>query len=100
MTSSFSPGTVIESFLGIYLILLFIRVLLTWFPQVEWYNQPFSTLSQLTDPYLNLFRSFIPPVGNFDISAMVAIFALQFVQQNLPRLIQMATYSLSNNLLG
>jgi YggT family protein len=48
------------SFISIYLLLLFIRVILTWFPNINWYNQPFAALSQVTDPYLNLFRSLIP----------------------------------------
>jgi YggT family protein len=62
-----------------YIILLVIRVLLTWFPTVNWYNQPFSALSQITDPYLNLFRSIVPPLGGMDFSPMLAIFALQFL---------------------
>jgi YggT family protein len=69
----------ISIFLGIYTFILIARVLLTWFPQIDWYAQPFSTLSQLSDPYLNLFRSFLPPLGGIDFSAMLAIFALQFV---------------------
>ena len=100
MTSSFSPATVIASFLQIYFVMLLIRVLLTWFPTVDWYAQPFSTLAQLTDPYLNLFRSFIPPIGNIDISSMIAIFAIQFLQQALPAVIASAMYGLSSNLLG
>jgi len=80
MATSFNPATVISSFLGIYSTLLLIRILLTWFPNVNWYDQPFLTLSQLTDPYLNLFRSIIPPIGGLDLSPMLAIFALQFLQ--------------------
>lgn len=53
----------LATFLQIYLVLLFIRILLSWFPNVNFYDPPFSILSQLTDPYLNIFRSFIPPVG-------------------------------------
>ena len=80
MTSSLNPATIISSFLGIYSTILLIRVLLTWFPSINWSTQPFEVLAQLTDPYLNLFRSIIPPLGGFDISAMLAIFALQFAQ--------------------
>lgn len=80
MTSSLNPATVISSFLGIYSTILLIRVLLTWFPSINWFDQPFATLAELTDPYLNIFRSIIPPLGGFDISAMLAIFALQFAQ--------------------
>ncbi len=73
-------GTV-SSFITIYLGLLFIRVLLTWFPTIEWYNQPFAALSQITDPYLNLFRSIIPPLGGMDFSPMLAFLALSFLQR-------------------
>lgn len=66
-------------FLNIYFILLILRVLLSWFPNVNWFNPPFSILSQLTDPYLNIFRSIIPPLGGIDFSPMLAIILLQFV---------------------
>ncbi|MBN3908866.1 MAG: YggT family protein [Nostoc sp. NMS1] len=69
----------LASFIQIYTVLLIIRVLLTWFPNINWYNQPFTTLSQITDPYLNLFRSIIPPLGGMDFSAMLAIILLQVV---------------------
>ena len=66
-------------FLQIYFYLLIIRVLLTWFPSIDWYASPFSILAQLTDPYLNVFRSFIPPLGGIDISPMLAILLLQLL---------------------
>ncbi len=69
----------IYAFLQIYSILLIIRVLLTWFPNVDWSNPLLSTLSQLTDPYLNLFRSIIPPIGGLDLSAILAFIALNLI---------------------
>jgi YggT family protein len=69
------------TFLNIYTALLVIRILLSWFPTVNWMSPPFSILSQLTDPYLNVFRSFIPPLGGIDLSPMLAIFLLSFVAQ-------------------
>lgn len=69
----------LATFLNIYMLLLFIRILLTWFPTVSWMNQIQSTLSPITDPYLDLFRSFIPPLGGIDLSPMLAILVLQFV---------------------
>ncbi|MEA5502828.1 YggT family protein [Halotia wernerae UHCC 0503] len=70
--------TTLVTFLTIYSYLLIIRVLLTWFPSVNWYNQPFTALSQITDPYLNLFRSIIPPLGGMDFSPILAFLALSF----------------------
>jgi YggT family protein len=69
------------SFTSIYLLLLFIRVILTWFPNINWYNQPFAALSQVTDPYLNLFRSIIPPMGGMDFSPMLAFLVLTILQR-------------------
>ncbi|MGC9504824.1 YggT family protein [Baaleninema sp.] len=72
------------TFLNIYFALLIIRILLSWFPNVNWYDPPFSILSQLTDPYLNLFRSIIPPLGGLDFSPILAILLLQVVQSLVP----------------
>jgi YggT family protein len=77
-------------FLSIYFALLILRVLLTWFPTIDWLSQPFALLSQLTDPYLNIFRGLIPPLGGFDLSPMVAILLLQFAQQLLAPMVRTA----------
>ncbi|MBD0347083.1 MAG: YggT family protein [Coleofasciculus sp. Co-bin14] len=69
----------LANFLNIYLLLIFIRILLTWFPTVNWMNQIASFLSPITDPYLNIFRSFIPPIGGLDLSPILAIIVLQVV---------------------
>ncbi|MEG4319093.1 MULTISPECIES: YggT family protein [unclassified Microcoleus] len=78
---SYSIGllaTTLATFLQIYVVLMIFRVLLSWFPNINWYDPPFSILSQLTDPYLNLFRSIIPPLGGIDFSPLIAFFVLQF----------------------
>ena len=71
---------VVQSFIGFYTALLFIRILLSWFPNINWFDPPFSILSQLTDPYLNVFRSVIPPLGGLDFSPILALLLLQVVQ--------------------
>lgn len=71
--------TTLSTFIQIYSTLLIIRVLLTWFPSINWSNQPFAALSQITDPYLNLFRSIIPPLGGIDFSPMLAFLLLNLL---------------------
>lgn len=73
----------LATFVQIYLFLIFVRILLTWFPTVSWMNQISATLSPLTDPYLNVFRSFIPPIGGLDLSPILAILVLQVVSSLL-----------------
>ncbi|PIA27664.1 hypothetical protein AQUCO_07600078v1 [Aquilegia coerulea] len=63
------------NFLNIYNTLLFVRLILTWFP-----NSPpaiVSPLSTLCDPYLNIFRGLIPPLGGtLDLSPILAFLVL------------------------
>ncbi len=68
------------TFITIYSYMIIIRVLLSWFPNINWLAPPFSILSQLTDPYLKVFRSIIPPLGGtLDISPILAILLLQLL---------------------
>ena len=71
----------------VYLVLIFIRVLLSWVPRMP-YN-PYLRgavrfVEETTDPYLNLFRRFIPPLGGrgmaLDLSPIIAIFVLLILQ--------------------
>jgi YggT family protein len=71
------------SFLGIYQVLLLVRVLLTWFQTMDWANRIASVLSPITDPFLNLFRSIIPPLGGMDFSPILAFFAISILQSLL-----------------
>lgn len=65
----------ILNFLNIYNTLLVVRLVLTWFP-----NSPpaiVSPLSTLCDPYLNIFRGIIPPLGGtLDLSPILAFLVL------------------------
>lgn len=77
-------------FLVIYNVLLIIRILLSWFPNLDWSNPLLSALGQVTDPYLNLFRSIIPPLGGIDFSPILAFIVLQFVRSALTQLAVLA----------
>jgi YggT family protein len=90
MTSSLI-FTSLYKFLEIYGYLLIGRILLSWFQTAEWAGQIISFLSPITDPYLNIFRSIIPPIGGLDISAILAIILLQVVQSALQPLSAMAS---------
>ena len=71
---------VLAQTLSIYSFILIIRILLTWFPGVDWSNGILSALCSITDPYLNIFRGIIPPIGGFDISSLLAFLLLNVVQ--------------------
>jgi YggT family protein len=72
----------------VYLVLIIIRVLLTWIPRMP-YNRALRVsvgfIEEVTDPYLNLFRRFLPPIGGggfaLDLSPILAIILLLIVQR-------------------
>lgn len=71
----------------VYLILIFARILLSWIPRLP-YNRALSAVvsfvHDVTDPYLNLFRRILPPVGGggfaLDLSPIVGVFVLLIAQ--------------------
>ncbi len=74
---------VLAQTLEIYSLILIVRVLLSWFPNLDWGNPVLSTVGSITDPYLNVFRGLIPPIGGLDLSAILAFIALSVMQQLL-----------------
>ena len=63
----------------VYTLMLFARILASWVPQANEYRI-MQFISYYTDPYLNLFRRIIPPLGMFDLSPIVAFLCLSFIQ--------------------
>lgn len=71
----------------VYIILILIRVLLSWVPRMP-YNPTLRAIldfiSETTDPYLNLFRRILPPIGGggfgLDLSPMIGIIVLYILR--------------------
>lgn len=57
-------------------LVLIVRILLSWFPNIDWHKQPFKLLYSVTEPILAMFRSIIPPIGGLDLSPIVAFLFL------------------------
>jgi YggT family protein len=85
MAAALIVNTLLQ-FISIYIAIIIVRILLTWFPNVDWVQQIASFLSVVTDPYLNLFRNLIPPIAGFDFSTILAVLVLQIVQGSLQSL--------------
>lgn len=66
----------------VYTLMLFARILGSWVPQLSEYRI-MQFISYYTDPYLQLFRKIIPPLGMFDLSPIVAFICLSFIQNIL-----------------
>lgn len=71
----------------VYIILIFLYILLNLLfsmgvrpPYARWSEWVVNFLRDVCEPYLRLFRRFIPPLGMFDLSPMIAIFLLYIVR--------------------
>ncbi|GEK32640.1 YggT family protein [Kurthia sibirica] len=62
----------------IYSYAILVYVLMSWVPAIQQSKFGFY-LGKIVEPYLNIFRRIIPPIGMIDISPIVAILALQFI---------------------
>ncbi|MDR3115014.1 MAG: YggT family protein [Treponema sp.] len=70
---------ILSGITGIYMILIFIRIMLTWFSGAQ-YGRPMEILSSITDVYLHWFRRFPGlRVGFLDLSPIVAMAVLSLV---------------------
>lgn len=73
---------VIDIFFNVYMLMLFVRILGSWVPEIQQYRF-MQFISFYTDPYLNLFRKIIPPIGFLDISPIIAFLGLSVIEQTL-----------------
>lgn len=64
----------------VYTLLLAARIIGSWFP--DFAGHPYMAMvGHVTDPYLNLFRRFIPPIGGvLDLSPILGFLVLQFTE--------------------
>ncbi len=76
----------VSTLITVYIVLIFVRILMSWFTRIP-YNRYLDVLlrfiTEVTDPYLNIFRRFIPPLrigpGALDLSPIVAVITLFLV---------------------
>jgi YggT family protein len=76
----------LSSLIGVYTIIIIAWVVVSLVfslgvrvPYSRWTNAALDFLRDVTEPYLRIFRRFVPRIGPFDLSPMVAIVVLQIV---------------------
>jgi YggT family protein len=97
LTATIGRGTVadyVEAVFIVYFILIFVRILLSWVPRIP-YNRGLRAaigfIQEVTDPYLNLFRRVIPPLGRgfaLDLSPIIGVIVLYVAQALIVGLIE------------
>ncbi len=63
-----------------YSLIIFVYVMMSWLPVNRGILADiYQVLGKVCDPYLNLFRKIIPPIGGMvDVTPIVALLVLQF----------------------
>ncbi len=80
-------GGLLTGIIQLVSMLIVVWCLLSWFPNINWYEQPFKALEQVVRPIVMPFRRLIPPISGLDLSPMLAIFVLQMLATLVRRLI-------------
>ena len=77
----------VQALFLVYILLIFIYILLNMMfslglrpPYSRWTDAVMNFLRDVCEPYLRIFRRFIPPIGMFDLTPMIAIILLYILQ--------------------
>ncbi len=79
--------------LSAYVWIVIARAVISWV-NADPYNPIVRFLIQVTDPLLNRIRRFLPSMGGFDLSPMLLIMAIIFLQSFLVPTLQQIALSL------
>jgi YggT family protein len=71
-------GYLLYGALSIYILLIFIRILSSWFIYTK--KTIFAFAKRATDPLMKPLQKLIPPIGMFDVSAMILLIVLNLLQ--------------------
>ena len=68
-------------FISVYILVLFAYIITSWFrlPYSVWLNRIQRFLYDVCEPYLRIFRRFLPPLGPLDLSPIAAVFSLYVI---------------------
>ena len=86
MTARENIADFLQALLTVYVILILAYIVIQFFfafgarpGYYRWLDAVLTFLRDVAEPYLRIFRRFIPPLGPIDISPIVAIIVLQIV---------------------
>jgi YggT family protein len=64
-------GIILSALFGLMSLLFVLRIVLTWYPQVDLNRLPYNLVAWPTEPFLAPVRQLIPPIGGVDISPII-----------------------------
>jgi YggT family protein len=84
-----SVQSFVDVFIYVYVLVIFVYILTSWvrLPYSPWLHRVQRFLYDVCDPYLRLFRRFLPPIGPLDLSPVVAVVVLLILKQAIDALL-------------
>ena len=75
----------VDVFVSVYILLIFAYIIMSWvrLPYSPWLNRIQRFLFDVCEPYLRLFRRILPAFGPLDLSPIIGVFALLFLDRVL-----------------
>jgi YggT family protein len=93
--SRFDVADYVSALFLVYIVLILLNVLLSWVPRMPYsrgLRAVVDFITETTNPYLNLFRRFIPPLGGggfaLDLSPMLGLIVLFVLRGIVVKLIE------------
>ena len=80
----------VHVFIYVYVLLIFAYIITSWvkLPYSTWLNRIQRFLYDVCEPYLRLFRRILPPMGPLDISPIIAVFSLYFIDWLIKQILE------------
>ena len=84
-----TANTLIDTFLWVYVLLIFAYIIASWVPagSSPTLERARQFLYDVCEPYLRIFRRVIPPLGPLDLSPIVGVIALYVLERLVNTLI-------------
>jgi len=73
----------VNVFIGVYILVILLYIITSWIrlPYSPTLNRIQRFLYDVCEPYLRIFRRFVPPIGPLDLSPMIAVIVLIILQR-------------------
>ena len=80
----------VRAFVYVYILLIFAYILTSWIrlPYSPWLNRIQRFLYDVCEPYLRIFRRFVPAIGPLDLSPVIAVITLLILLSVVERILE------------
>lgn len=77
------PDLIIGLVLGLMTLFFIVRIVLTWYPQIDLKKFPWNIVAIPTEPFLIPSRKIVPPIGGVDITPIIWVGLFSLVREML-----------------